>query len=167
MSGAGFGGGGYSIFRIVAEALRGHRGWQRAWRAATHKESYDTVVIGGGGHGPATAYHLASRHSIRDVAVPGRGAIGLGNVGRNTTIVRSDYFSAENVAFYEAFLKMWENFERELKFNALVSQRGTLNLAHSEGQRDLFARRADTMRLAAGAPGGARGKAHRIGPPRE
>jgi len=137
----------YSGFRLVAEALRAHRGWRPAWRAASPKPAYEIVIVGGGGHGLATAYQLAKEHGLSNVAVLEKGAIGLGNVGRNTTIIRSNYFQPENVRFYEASLKLWERFEQELNFNAMVSQRGTLNLFHSEGQRDQFARRANTMRL--------------------
>lgn len=137
----------YSGLRLVAEALRGHRGWRRAWRDAAPKASYQVVVVGGGGQGLSTAYHLASAYGISDVAVLERGAIGLGNVGRNTTIIRSNYFSAENIRFFETSLKLWERFEQDINFNAMVSQRGTLNLVHSDGQRDLFARRANAMRL--------------------
>jgi len=105
------------------------------------------VIVGGGGHGLATAYYLASRFGIRDVAVVERGPIGLGNVGRNTTIIRSNYFHPQNIRFYELSLQLWEGLERELNFNAMVSQRGTLNLFHTEAQRDLFTRRANQMRL--------------------
>jgi sarcosine oxidase subunit beta len=105
------------------------------------------VIIGGGGHGLATAFYLATEHGIRDVAVLERGPIGLGNVGRNTTIIRSNYFLPDNIRFYELSLRLWEGLERTLNFNAMVSQRGTLNLFHTEAQRDLFARRANTMRL--------------------
>jgi methylglutamate dehydrogenase subunit A len=117
------------------------------WRAAQPKASYEIVIVGGGGHGLATAHYLAAEHGITDVAVVEKGAIGLGNVGRNTTIVRSNYFEPENIRFYDASLKLWERFERDLDFNAMVSQRGTLNLFHTEGQRDLFARRANAMRI--------------------
>ena len=105
------------------------------------------VIVGGGGHGLATAYYLATEYGITDVAVLERGPIGLGNVGRNTTIIRSNYFQPENIRFYEYSLKLWEGLERTLNFNAMVSQRGTLNLFHSEAQRDLFTRRANQMRL--------------------
>ncbi len=105
------------------------------------------MIIGGGGHGLASAYYLASVYGIRDVAVLEQGPIGLGNVGRNTTIIRSNYFRADNIRFYDYSLKLWEGLERELNFNTMVSQRGTLNLFHTEAQRDLFTRRANLMRL--------------------
>ncbi len=137
----------YSAFRLALEALRGHGGWQPAWRDAAPKDRYKVVIVGAGGHGLATAYHLARDHGITDVAVLDKGPLGLGNVGRNTTIIRSNYFTAPNIRFYDHSLKLWENLERELNFNVMVSQRGSLNLAHSDGQRDLFARRANAMRL--------------------
>jgi sarcosine oxidase subunit beta len=105
------------------------------------------VIVGGGGHGLATAYYLATEFGIREVAVLERGPIGLGNVGRNTTIIRSNYFQPDNVRFYEFSLKLWEGLEHALNFNAMVSQRGTLNLFHTEAQRDLFTRRANGMQL--------------------
>src|SRR5579863_3915784 len=111
------------------------------------KRSYDVVIVGAGGHGLSTAYYLATRHGITDVAVLERGPLGLGNVGRNTTIVRSNYFQAPNIRFYEFSLKLWEHLEQTLNFNMMVSQRGTLNLFHTEAQRDLFTRRANLMRL--------------------
>jgi sarcosine oxidase subunit beta len=132
---------------LLAEGLRGQRGWQPAWVKAAPKSRYRVVIIGGGGHGLATAYYLASQYGITDVAVVEKGPIGLGNVGRNTTIVRSNYFQPANIRFYEYSLKLWEGFERQLNFNAMVSQRGTLNLFHTEAQRDLFTRRANQMRL--------------------
>ena len=140
-------GGHYSALRLIAEGLRGQRGWRRAWAKATPKPQYRVVIVGGGGHGLATAFYLAHEFGITDVAVLERGPIGLGNVGRNTTIVRSNYFHPANIGFYEFSLKLWEGLEQSLNFNAMVSQRGTLNLFHTEAQRDLFTRRANQMRL--------------------
>jgi sarcosine oxidase subunit beta len=137
----------YSALRLFAEGLRGQRGWRRAWAKAVPRDSYRVVIVGGGGHGLATAYYLAREHGITDVAVLEKGPIGLGNVGRNTTIIRSNYFQPANIRFYEFSLQLWERLERTLNFNAMVSQRGTLNLFHTEAQRDLFTRRANQMRL--------------------
>lgn len=137
----------YSGWRLIREGLTGQRGWSRAWAKAAPRPRYRVVIVGGGGHGLATAYYLATEHGISDVAVLERGPIGLGNVGRNTTIIRSNYFHPDNIRFYEFSLKLWEGLERRLNFNAMVSQRGTLNLFHTEAQRDLFTRRANQMRL--------------------
>src|SRR5215472_5604673 len=137
----------YSWWRLLREGLTGQRGWSRAWAKATPRAHYRVVVVGAGGHGLATAYYLATAHGITDVAVLERGPLGLGNVARNTTIIRSNYFQPANVRFYEFSLKLWENLEQTLNFNAMVSQRGTLNLSHTEAQRDLFTRRANLMRL--------------------
>ena len=137
----------YSAWRLLREGLRGQRGWSRAWAKAQPRTRYRVVIVGGGGHGLATAFYLASTYGIDDVAVLERGPIGLGNVGRNTTIVRSNYFHPDNVRFYEFSLRLWEGLERQLNFNTMVSQRGTLNLFHTEAQRDLFTRRANQMRL--------------------
>jgi len=140
-------GGRYSAWRLLREGLTGQRGWTRAWAKAAPRPHYRIVIVGGGGHGLATAYYLASEHGITDVAVLERGPIGLGNVGRNTTIIRSNYFHPDNIRFYEFSLKLWEGLEKRLNFNSMVSQRGTLNLFHTEAQRDLFTRRANQMRL--------------------
>ncbi|PZN92497.1 MAG: sarcosine oxidase subunit beta [Hyphomicrobiales bacterium] len=138
----------YSVFSLLAQSLKGHKGWQPTWRDAAPKPEYDVLVIGGGGHGLATAYYLASRHGIRNVAVIERGYIGSGNVGRNTTIIRSNYLLPGNTPFYELSMKLWEGLEQDLNYNAMVSQRGVLNLYHSDGQRDAYARRGNAMRLA-------------------
>jgi methylglutamate dehydrogenase subunit A len=137
----------YSGWRLLLEGLTGRRDASPAWAKAAPKERYRVVIVGGGGHGLATAFYLASTYGITDVAVLEKGPIGLGNVGRNTTIIRSNYFHPDNIRFYELSLKLWESLERTLNFNAMVSQRGTLNLFHTEGQRDLFTRRANQMRL--------------------
>lgn len=137
----------YSIFRLAWQALSGHRGWTPAWRDPEPKPTYDVIVIGGGGHGLATAYYLAKEHGITNVAVLEKGWIGSGNAGRNTTIIRSNYLLAGNEPFYEWSMKLWEGLERELNYNAMISQRGVLNLFHSDAQRDAFARRANAMLL--------------------
>ena len=112
------------------------------------KKIYDVIIVGGGGHGLATAYYLAKEHNINNVAVVEKGWIGSGNVGRNTTIFRSNYLLPPNTHFYEKSLKLWESLEQDFNFNAMVSQRGVVNLFHSDPQRDEAVRRANAMRLA-------------------
>jgi sarcosine oxidase subunit beta len=138
---------GYSIFSLARHALRGHRDWPRAWRQATPKKRYDAVVIGGGGHGLATAYYLAKEHGMRDVAVLEKGWLGGGNTGRNTTIVRSNYHLDANAHFYEYSLKLWERLSQELNFNVMYSARGVLNLVHTPADMDAAIRRGNAMRL--------------------
>ena len=137
----------YSILSLLAGALRGRSYWQPAWRDAAPKAGYDLVIVGGGGHGLATAYYLARVHGMRNIAVVEKGWIGGGNVGRNTTIVRSNYLLPGNAPFYEHSMQLWETLEQELNYNAMVSQRGVLNLFHSDAQRDAAVRRGNAMRL--------------------
>lgn len=137
----------YSIFSLARQALLGHRGWTAAWRDASPKSSYDVLVIGGGGHGLATAYYLARHFGIANIAVLEKGWIGSGNAGRNTTIIRSNYLLPGNNPFYEFSMQLWEGLEKDLNYNAMVSQRGVLNLFHSDAQRDAAARRGNAMRL--------------------
>ena len=137
----------YSAFRLFTEALRGNRGWQPAWRDAAQRSAYDAVIVGGGGHGLATAYYLAKVHGLRDIAVLEKGWIGGGNIGRNTTIIRSNYLLPGNTPFYEWSLKLWEGLEQDINYNAMVSQRGVLNLHHNDAQRDANVRRGNAMRL--------------------
>src|SRR3984885_10107474 len=137
----------YSLLALLKNALTGHRGWTPTWRDAEPKPDYAVLIIGGGGHGLATAYYLAKEHGITNVAVIEKGWIGSGNVGRNTTIVRSNYLLAGNIPFYEWSMKLWEGLEQDFNYNAMVSQRGVLNLYHSDAQRDAYARRGNAMRL--------------------
>lgn len=137
---------GFSGWRILKEGLTGNRGWRPHWRSPDPKPEYDIVIIGGGGHGLATAFYLAEEHGLTNVAVLERGYLGGGNVGRNTTIVRANYGLPGNSEFYSHSLKLWEGMEQALNFNTMLSQRGILNLFHSDGQRDAYARRGNAIR---------------------
>src|SRR5579884_3570131 len=137
----------YSALRLLREGLRRQSGWEPAWRDPEPRPGYEVVIVGGGGHGLATAYYLAKEHGITDVAVIEKGYIGGGNTGRNTTIVRSNYLLEANAQFYELSLKLWEGLSRDLNFNVMFSQRGVVNLAHSDAQRDAYLRRGNAMRL--------------------
>ncbi|MDP2492660.1 sarcosine oxidase subunit beta family protein [Shimia thalassica] len=138
----------FSGFRVVKEALTGHKGWGALWRNPEPKPDYDIVIIGGGGHGLATAFYLAKTFGKARVAVLEKGWLGSGNIGRNTTIIRSNYLLPGNEPFYEFSMKLWENLEQETNFNSMVSQRGIINLFHTDGQRDAFRRRGNAMMLA-------------------
>ncbi len=135
----------YSGFKVFTEGLTGNKGWKPAWRDPEPKSEYDIVLIGGGGHGLSTAYYLAKNHGLTKIAVLEKGYVGGGNVGRNTTIVRANYFLPGNSEFYSHSLKLWEGLESELNYNVMHSQRGLINLFHSDGQRDAFARRGNAM----------------------
>ena len=137
----------FSGFKIISEALSGHKGWDATWRDATPKSHYDYIIIGGGGHGLATAYYLARRYGKVNIAVVEKGWLGGGNVGRNTTIIRSNYLLDGNEPFYELSLQLWEGLEQDLNYNAMVSQRGILNLFHTDAQRDAYIRRGNAMLL--------------------
>ncbi len=137
----------YSGFRVLKEALTGHKGWTPVWRDPAPQPAYDYVIIGGGGHGLATAYYLAKVFDKARIAVLEKGYLGGGNVGRNTTIIRSNYLLPGNEPFYEFSMKLWEGLEQDFNYNAMVSQRGIINLFHSDAQRDAATRRGNAMIL--------------------
>ncbi len=137
----------YSILSLARQALSGHKGWPRIWRDAAPKSQYDAVIIGGGGHGLATAYYLAKNHGLTNIAVVEKGWIGGGNTGRNTTIIRSNYLYDETALLYEHALKLWEGLTTELNYNLMFSQRGVMNLVHNLHDRREAVRRVEANRL--------------------
>ena len=137
----------YSGLRVIREALNGQRGWKPAWRNPEPKPNYDIIVIGGGGHGLATAHYLATKYGEKSIAVVEKGWIGSGNAGRNTTIVRGDYTLPPNTRFYDHSVGLWEKMERELNFNVMHSQRGLLFLHHNDSERDDHYRKTNIMRM--------------------
>jgi len=137
----------YSSFGLLTNALSHHENWQRVWRNPTPKKKYDVIIIGGGGHGLATAYYLAKNHGITNVAVIEKGYLGGGNTARNTTIVRSNYLWDEAAHLYEHSMKLWEGLSQDLNYNVMFSQRGVLNLGHTlQDMRDIE-RRVNANRL--------------------
>ena len=137
----------YSALSLVRNALNYNRDWRVAWRSPEPKKSYDAIIVGGGGHGLATAYYLARDHGIRNVAVLEKGWIGGGNTGRNTTIVRSNYLWTEASRLYEMSMRLWEGLSQDLNYNVMFSQRGVYNLGHSlQDMRDIE-RRVNANRL--------------------
>jgi sarcosine oxidase subunit beta len=138
---------GYSAFSLVRNALHGHRHWKPLWRNPEPASSYDVVIIGGGGHGLSTAYYLANKHGVRNIAVLEKGFLGGGNSGRNTQVTRSNYFWPQSAAFFDHSLKLYENLGRDLNFNIMLSQRGVLTLAHSHHDMETMRRWANAIRI--------------------
>jgi sarcosine oxidase subunit beta len=137
----------YSALSLFTEGLRGQTGWQQAWRSPEPKSHYEVIIIGGGGHGLSTAYYLAKNHNLRRVAVLEKGWIGGGNTGRNTTIIRSNYFYPESAALYDLSLRLYEGLSRELNYNVMFSQRGMIIMAHSEAEMEIIARLVNAMQI--------------------
>ncbi len=138
----------YSGWSLAKAAWSGGRYWRRLWGGAPLQDAYDVVIVGAGGHGLATAYHLARDHGMRRIAVLEKGLLGYGNVGRNTTIVRSNYLLPENHYFYEDSLRRWETLSRDLNFNVMYSPRGMVEMVHSDDGMNTLARQGNAMRLA-------------------
>ena len=138
---------GYSAWRLFREGLRNQAGWRPAWRSPEPQASYDVIIVGAGGHGLATAYYLAKNHGITDVCVLEAGWLGGGNTGRNTTIIRSNYFYPPSAQFYDLSLKLYEGLSRELNYNIMFSQRGMMMLAHDRHGLELLRRSANAMQL--------------------
>ena len=137
----------YSIFSLARNALSYHKDWEQAWRSPEPKAEYDAIIVGGGGHGLATAYYLAKEHGMTNIAVLEKGWIGGGNTGRNTTIVRSNYLWDESAQLYEKAMKLWEGLSLDLNYNVMFSQRGVFNLGHTlQDMRDIE-RRVNANRL--------------------
>ena len=137
----------YSGFSLIRNGLTGQRGWKKAWTDPQPRRHYNVVIIGAGGHGLATAYYLATRHGIRDIAVLEKGYLGGGNSGRNTQVCRSNYFYPQSAAFYEHSLRLYESLSEDLNFNIMLSQRGNLELSHSLEELEMNRRWATAMSM--------------------
>ena len=132
----------YSALSLLREGLSGHQGWKPAWRNGEPKKAYDAIIIGGGGHGLATAYYLAKLHGMRNIALLERAWIGGGNTGRNTTVIRSNYFFPESTQFYDFALSLYEGLSRELNYNIMFSRRGMWSLAQDRHGLEMLRRSA-------------------------
>jgi sarcosine oxidase subunit beta len=137
----------YSALSLFKEGLAGQTGWEKAWRSPEPKPAYDVLVIGGGGHGLSTAYYLAKNHGITNVAVLEKGWIGGGNTGRNTTVVRSNYFYPESVALYGLAHELYKSLSKDLNYNVMFSARGMVTVCHSEAEMEIAARTVNAMQI--------------------
>lgn len=138
----------YSALALLRARWSSQRFWLPLWGGQRLRPAYDVVVVGAGGHGLATAYHLARDHGVKRIAVLEKRLVGYGNVGRNTTVVRSNYLLPENHYFYEDSLRRWETLSRDLNYNVMYSPRGVVDLALSDDDMGRLARRGNAMRLA-------------------
>ena len=137
----------YSAWQVLRQSLRGNAGWAPLWRDPDPKPHYDVLIIGGGGHGLATAYYLARKHGVRNVAVLEKGWIGGGNSGRNTQVCRSNYFHSASSSFYDHSLRLYEGLGAELNYNIMLSQRGLVQLAHSDHELEIIRRWSNAIRM--------------------
>jgi sarcosine oxidase subunit beta len=137
----------YSLLSLIKEGFANQKGWKPAWRSPEPKARYDAIIIGGGGHGLATAYYLAKNHGITNVAIIEKGWLGGGNTGRNTTTIRSNYFYPESAALYERSLQLYEGLSKDLNYNVMFSQRGVLTMVHSKGEMEIAARLVNAMQI--------------------
>lgn len=137
----------YSVFAVVREAMRAHKGWEAQWVSPEPRQSYDVIIIGAGGHGLGAAYYLAKEHGITNVAVIEKGWLGGGNTGRNTTIIRSNYLYEESMDIYEHSLKLWEGLSQDLNYNVMYSPRGVMMLSHNVHDMQSFKRHVNANNL--------------------
>jgi sarcosine oxidase, subunit beta len=138
---------GLSALTLARNAVSVPAKWPPLWRSPNPRSHYDVIVVGGGGHGLATAYYLAKVHRLTNVAVLEKGWLGGGNTGRNTSVIRSNYFYPESARFYDLSLRLYEGLSRELGFNIMLSQRGLISLAHDSHQLELLHRWANALQL--------------------
>ena len=137
----------YSLFNLARNALNNHQGWREAWRTVPLKEEYDTLIIGAGGHGLATAYYLAKNHGVTDIAVLEKGWLGGGNIARNTVTIRSNYMRDESIPFYVKSLELYEKLSQELNYNLMYSKRGMIDVIQTYPKLREIKRRMLSMHL--------------------
>ena len=137
----------YTTSNWLKQAFQGNKGWGAAWRSPKPQAEYDVIIVGGGGHGLATAYYLAKNHGVKRIALLEKGWLGGGNTGRNTTAIRSNYFYHPSVELYDLSVRLYESLSRDIGYNVMFSQRGMVVLAHSEPEMEMAARQVNAMQL--------------------